>query len=113
MVSTKQAPGPGTRARNQALTRKGGEQGRAVVSGNFSTSAAARGLFLERQEQMTQENWCVETGKCILTGRTEEEARRIAANICETQGPGEAIAYRAARPKLKRTRPNQDGGPQP
>jgi hypothetical protein len=46
-------------------------------------------------------NWCIETGKCVLTGRTEEEARRIAARLCEMLGPGEALAYPAARPRRR------------
>ena len=45
MVSKKLASGRGTRAHNQAMIRIGGEQGRAVVSGNFSTCASARCLF--------------------------------------------------------------------
>ena len=44
MVSNKQAPGPGIRARNQAAIRIGGEQGRAADSRCLSTGVRARGL---------------------------------------------------------------------
>ena len=44
MVSNKQAPGRGIRARNQAAIRIGGEQGLAAVPVCFSTGTTARGL---------------------------------------------------------------------
>ena len=44
MFSNKQAPGRGIRARNQAMIRIGGEQGRAAVSRCFLTGITARGL---------------------------------------------------------------------
>lgn len=41
-----QATSPVIRARTQALIRIGGEQGRAAVSGCFSTGSRACGLFV-------------------------------------------------------------------
>ena len=45
MVSNKQVPGRGTRARNQAAIRIGGEQGRAAAVSCFLAGITARGLF--------------------------------------------------------------------
>ncbi len=47
MVSDKQAPGRGTRARNQAIIREGGEQDRTATLVAFLASVTARGLFLK------------------------------------------------------------------
>jgi hypothetical protein len=44
MVSSKQAPGRGIRARNQAMIRVGGEQGRAAVLSCLLAGITARGL---------------------------------------------------------------------
>ena len=46
MVSKQQAVGRGIRARNQAMIRIGGKQGRAADHCCFSTGITARGLFL-------------------------------------------------------------------
>ena len=47
MIPKRQAVGRGTRARNRAMIRIGGKQERAADHCCFSTSATARGLFLE------------------------------------------------------------------
>ena len=48
MVSNQQAVGRGIRARNQAMTAVGREQGRAAVSSCLLPGITARGLFREQ-----------------------------------------------------------------
>jgi hypothetical protein len=49
MIPKQQAVGRGIRARNQAMIRIGGEQGRAAARSCFQPGITARGLFKEAQ----------------------------------------------------------------
>jgi hypothetical protein len=81
MVSNNQATGRGIRARNQAMIREAGEQGRAAVSGCFLASAAARGLSCQGNPTMKTRTLVVVENLIFGTRgsfRTDSSPARIA-----------------------------------